>query len=186
MFKSICLATALVATLTSAPDNEALEDLVRMLQHSESKYVNTTSIDLPTKLDEEDIAPLPVKWKPRRAICRMYRNPVYPTTYPWGIFYAYQNGPADDVHISGFMHQMPNSPAKHGFAITKDRIKWKEDKESCDRSRTHWNPTGENHGQMNMTPSHHGDLWPFITNPGGSGWYYQHPQKPTMYGWWRI
>jgi hypothetical protein len=105
MFTRFCLATALVATLTTAQGNDALEDLVRMLNQDESKYANTTRIDSSTsKKDEEDFAPLPVKWKPRRAICRMYRNPVYPTTYPWGIFYAYQNGPADDVHISGFMH----------------------------------------------------------------------------------
>jgi hypothetical protein len=119
MFTRICLATALVATLTAAQSSDpAFEDLQRMLQN-ESDHSDSDK----KKEDEDDIAPKPpVFWKPRRAICRMYRNPVYPTTYPWGIFYAYQNGPADDVHISGFMHQMPNAPAKHGFAITRDRI----------------------------------------------------------------
>ena len=111
----------------------------------------------------------------------MYRNPVYPTSYPWGLFYLYQNGPADDVHISGFMHSMPQAPAKHGFAINPRRVNWR-DKESCDRNRDHFNPTGENHGQMDGSPSHVGDLWPVITDSFGSAYYYQHPNRPTFYG----
>jgi hypothetical protein len=39
---------------------------------------------------------------------------------------------------------------------------------------------------MNGSPSHVGDLMPFTSGFGGSGWYYEHPERPTMYGPLRI
>jgi Cu-Zn family superoxide dismutase len=134
---------------------------------------------------DSDFVPLPIKWKPKRAICRMHWNPSYPTTNPWGIFYLYQNGPTDDVHISGFMHSLPSpQPYKYGFAINKDRVRWQDQR--CESAGTHWDPTGEDHGMMNGSPSHVGDLMPFVSGFGGSGWYYEHPERPTMYGPLRI
>ena len=52
-----------------------------------------------------------------RAYCKMKWDPTNPTTYPYGLFKLYQNGPADDVHIKGWMTQMPPPASPHGFHI---------------------------------------------------------------------
>jgi Cu/Zn superoxide dismutase len=115
-------------------------------------------------------------------MCKMHYDPSYPTTYPWGMFYLYQAGPSDDVHIWGFMHQMPAPSSEHGFAINENRYDWRT--KVCRSAGLHFNPTGETSGEMNnMTyPSHVGNLKPFEDDPTGSGFYFASAQRPTMYG----
>ena len=55
--------------------------------------------------------------EPKLAYCKMKYDPTNPTTYPYGLFKFYQANYLDDVHIKGYMKQMPPPASHHGLHI---------------------------------------------------------------------
>ena len=73
---------------------------------------------LETQRKNETAMDLPHGPKVRKmAYCDMKPNPTNLTTYPYGMFKLVQPSPIDDVHIDGWMRQMPSPASEHGFVI---------------------------------------------------------------------
>lgn len=129
--------------------------------------------------DEEDLAPFPPVWRQKYAYCVMKANPAYPTTNPYG-FMRLQQFSGGPLMISGWMRNMPppdGMDGYHGFSFNWSRF----DGNDCKSTEGHFNPTWEEHGEQDSSPSHVGDLWP-IVDFGGNAYYYSMAFRPTLFG----
>lgn len=115
-------------------------------------------------------------WRRRYAYCKMQWNPAYPTTNPYGFFRLSEmwGGP---LTISGWMRQLPAPSSAHGFSINWSRFVG----DDCRSTEGHFNPTGEQHGPQDFSPSHVGDLWPIFDDGAGNAWYYTMAMRPTLF-----
>ena len=106
---------------------------------------------------------------------------TYPTTYPYGLFRFYQDGPSDDLRISGWMKQMPPPASGHGLHINYKPYTGGPYTGLCgnichDHTVPRWDeqptPTWTwDAGQMNGTPSQVGNLAMVFDNPLGEATY---------------
>ena len=105
----------------------------------------------------------------RTSICRMRWNPVYPTTYPYGVFYLVEQGSWAPMRIRGLMRRMPTDDDTHGFSINTNLF----DHSDCETTEPTWDPYNQPYGQMNTWQSQVGDIDPVIHDANGDADYYK-------------
>lgn len=138
----------------------------------------TLAQNFPEPNDDDRIA-FPAVWRQKFAYCIMRANPAYPTTSPYG-FFRLQETYGGPLTISGWMRQMPppsGFDGYHGFSFNWTRF----DGRDCKSTEGHFNPTWEEHGEQDSSPSHVGDLWP-IVDFSGNAYYYSMAGRPTLFG----
>lgn len=75
------------------------------------------------------------------------------------------------------MRQLPAPSSAHGFSINWSRFVG----DDCKSTEGHFNPTSEQHGPQDFSPSHVGDLWPIFDDGAGNAWYYTMASRPTLF-----
>lgn len=151
----------------------------RRLEDQESINEEAVARELGTGLFEN--------YYPRQGWCALVPNPVYPTTFPFGLMrlvdFSNLPGPESPVFVWGNVFDLPNALSQHAFAIHTSP--W--DNEDCATAGDHLHDPFENHGFQNWsgTYSHEGDLHPFWTDGLGNHINYLNgggANKPSLYG----
>lgn len=82
------------------------------------------------------------------------------------------------LQISGYMSQLPYPSTSYFVAFGTQR--W--DGKDCASAGGPFNPTWEDPGAQDATPSHVGALNPITGNAAGNGFYYSTPSRPSLFG----
>lgn len=114
----------------------------------------------------------------RMAVCDLVHNPAYPTTMPYGTFWMYEFGYWSPLYIDGYVNSLPHPLDGHGFSINTSA----PDNVDCESTEPHYNPWGMMHGDMNMWPSHAGDLDPLVADATGYSAWSDYSWMPSLYG----